>query len=137
MKGLYYKDLSEEQKVRAYNLMKLECSKVGWINRAFQLAWRDYKDNKFKYDGATFVRERSDEFWEVASFIHDWLNIIGYVGKKVDLYFIKIMIELNYGENIIFERCKWMQYTFFNVFWHKVKRNFKGNKIPDFLIIKQ
>ena len=84
----------------------------------------------FKYDGATFVKEHKNKFWEVASFIHDWLNVIGYVGKKVDLYFIKIMISLNYSENIIFERCKWMQFTWINKLRHKLKRTYISDSIP-------
>ena len=47
-----------------------------------------------------------------------------------DLYFIKIMIALNYGENIIFERCKWLQWTWINYFWHWLRGKKPKNKIP-------
>jgi len=134
MKGVYYKDLSPQEQAHAYKVMKAECSSTQWINDVFVIAWSDYVAGKFKYDGATFVQENKNEFWEVASFIHDWLNIIGYVGKQVDLYFIDIMIALNYPSNIIFERCKWMQWTWLNVLVHRIKRNFKGDKLPEFLI---
>ena len=135
-KGLYYKDLEEKDKEVIYVSLRSQVKKSKWIAIAFELSWKDYKNNKFKYDGATFVRENNNEFWEVASFIHDWLNIIGYVGKGVDLYFIKIMLELRYPENIIFERCKWMQWTFLNVFKHKINGNFVSSDIPNFLKTK-
>jgi hypothetical protein len=101
-----------------YNDLLSQCNGVEWIEFAFEQAWFSFKKDGWKYDGATFVREKNGNYWEVAAFIHDWLNMTGYVGKKVDLYFIKIMIALNYGENIIFERCKWMQWTGLNYFWH-------------------
>ena len=133
MKGLYHKDLSYKTSEYAYKTMFLECADVEWIKKAFNLAWTDYVNNKFHYDGATFVRENNNEFWEVASFIHDWLNVIGYVGKDVDIYFIDIMIELEYPTNIIFERSKWMQWTFLNVLIHKVRGNYISKEIPKYL----
>lgn len=134
MKGLYYKDLSPHQKIDAYDLMKSECNSVEWVNHVFELAWSDYAENKFKYDGATFVRENNNEFWEVASFVHDWLNITGYVGRDIDVYFIDIMIVLRYPTKLIFERCKWMQWTWVNVVIHKIKRDFISSKLPSHLI---
>lgn len=113
-----------------------QCNGVQWIEFALEHAWKDYKLLGFKYDGATFVREHNDNYWEVAAFIHDWMNHIGYVGKNVDLYFIQVMITLKYPTRIIFERCKWMQWTFLNVFYHKyIKRDFVADGIPYFLSI--
>ena len=116
-----------------FNLLINQCKGFKWIEEVFYLAWDSYKSDGWKYDGATFVQEQNNSYWEVAAFIHDYLNHIGYVGKKVDLYFIKIMIVLNYGENIIFERCKWMQYTFINFFWHWVRGKKPKNKLPYFI----
>lgn len=124
----YYKIKSPKN---IYDILHSQCKGIKSIEEAFILAWKSFKKEGWNYDGATFVRENKDKFWEVAAFIHDWLNQEGYVGKEVDLYFIKIMISLNYSVNIIFERCKWMQWTWLNVFWHKVKGNYKGNKIPN------
>ena len=136
MNRLNYTDLSNQEAEDIYNELKKQCNSVKWIEFSLSLAWNDYKRGRFDYDGATFVQEYNGNFWEVASFIHDWLNVIGYVGKQVDLYFIKIMIKLQYPENIIFERCKWMQYTFLNKLIHRIKRNFKGDKLPEILINK-
>ena len=132
MKGWYYKELTEKQKTLSYEYMKAECSLI-WIDKVFEEAWEAYTLNKFKYDGATFVRENRDIFWEVASFIHDWLNIIGYVGTVVDLYFLQIMFELDYPKSIQRERYKWMQWTFLNVLIHKVRGNYIGNTLPKHL----
>jgi hypothetical protein len=126
-------DLTEVEIKDIYNNLLSQCNGIEWIEQAFYFAWSDFKQGKFEYDGATFVIEVNNNFWEVAAFIHDWLNGIGYVGKAIDLYFIKIMIALNYSENRIFERCKWMQWTFLNVFWHKVKGTFKSKHLPYYL----
>jgi len=133
MIALYYANLTQDERNTIYWEMHSQCNGIAWIEDAFTKAWIDFGKGCFKYDGATFVQEHNDKFWEVASFIHDWLNMIGYVGKKVDLYFIKIMIQLDYSENIIFERCKWMQWTWLNKFRHKLKRTFIADKIPCYL----
>lgn len=135
MNGLYYTNLTQAEVNTIYWELHKQCNGIEWIEFAFNRAWIDFKKGLFKYDGATFVKENNFKFWEVASFIHDWLNILGYVGKKVDLYFIKIMIQLNYPENIIFERCKWMQWTWVNKLRHKIKRTFIADSLPDFLPI--
>lgn len=127
------KDLTYQELDNIYTDLLSQCNNIEWIKYAFQCAWKDFRNGKFSYDGATFVIENNNNFWEVAAFIHDWLNGLGYVGKDIDIYFIKIMIALNYSSNRIFERCKWMQWTFINVFWHKVKRTYKSNKLPQWL----
>lgn len=125
----YAKDYKLDELNQAYKSMKSECLEP-WVSKAFELAWRDFKANKFSYDGATFVQEVGDNYFEVAAFIHDWLNVMGYVGKEVDLYFIDVMRACKYPSNIIFERCKWMQYTWINVLLHRIKGNKTVNKIP-------
>ena len=124
----YYNIASIEQAF--YNEMISQCNGIKWIENAFKMAFESFKKHGWEYDGATFVREKDNKYIEVAAFIHDWLNQYGYVGKKVDLYFIKIMIALNYGENIIFERCKWMQYTWLNYFWHWLRMKQPNNDLP-------
>lgn len=125
------KNIDRNDLVPIYDKLKSQCNDVLWIEKYLNNAWVDFLRNKFSYDGATFVKEYNDEFWEVSAFVHDWMNGIGHVGKEVDLLFIKMMLELNYGENIIFERCKWMQWTFLNVIRHKLKRTFKSNRVPN------
>lgn len=110
-----------------------QCNGIKWIQDAFYMAFDSFKSEGWKYDGATFVRENNNSYWEVAAFVHDWLNNIGYVGKKPDLYFIKIMRDLSYSENIIFERCKWMQGTKLNYFWHWIRNKKPINDIPNIL----
>lgn len=104
------------------------------LRRLFNIVWRDFKDEKFKYDGATFVRERSDEtIFELASFIHDWLNSNGYVGKKIDDMFIDIMITLNYPKELIIKRYFLMRmFTWVNVLRHKyILKDYK-KELPDY-----
>jgi hypothetical protein len=113
-----------------------QCNGIAWIEKALFKAWESFELKGWNYDGATFVREHKNNYIEVAAFIHDWLNQIGFVGKKVDLYFIKIMIVLNYGESIIFERCKWMQYTGINYFWHWCRFKKPANDLPIYLKIQ-
>lgn len=130
--GLKYIHIGDPLAVKADLIT--QCKGITWIERALELAWEDYKLSGWIYDGATFVREHNDNYWEVAAFIHDWMNHIGHVGKDVDLYFINIMISLKYPTRIIFERCKWMQWTLFNVFYHKyIKRDFVSTGVPEIL----
>ena len=124
-------NLTYRQQIEIYQDMQNQCLGIAWVEKAFKEAWESFVADGWTYDGATFVQEYDGDFWEVAAFIHDWLNSIGYVGKKVDLYFIRLMIQLGYPENIIFERCKWMQWTWINVLNHKfIKRDFIANDLP-------
>jgi hypothetical protein len=128
-----YIDLSMQDDLSIYFQMRKQCKGISWVIAAFQEAYQDYEAGLFTYDGATFVREMDGNYWEVAAFIHDWLNGTGYVGKQPDLYFIKIMMALGYSENIVFERCKWMQWTFLNKIWHQVKGTFIADDLPETL----
>ena len=85
----------------------------------------DYETGKFSYDGATFVRERSISIFEVAAFIHDWRNSMGYVSKEIDKEMFDIMILLNYPIELIKERLFFTKFTFLNVWRHKLL----GNKL--------
>ncbi len=126
-----YKDITNHNEV--YIKLFTQCNNVEWIENALEQAWYSFFKDDWSYDGATFVREHKNEYWEVAAFIHDWLNSVGYVGKDIDLYFLEIMRQLKYSTRLIFERSKWMQFTFFNVFWHKIKGTYKSNKLPQFV----
>lgn len=119
-----------------YNQLANECGDHLWIRKAFEMAWADFAEGKFKYDGATFVAEQyEDSLWEVAAFIHDWLNSIGFIGKEPDIFFIEIMATLGYSSRKIFERAKWMQWTFFNKLRHKLKGTFVADAIPEAIAI--
>lgn len=131
-KNTSVQNLTQQELQDAYDFMHNEC-KGTWVEPVFLNAWNDYLNGVFKYDGATFVREVTDYFFECAAFIHDWLNSLGYVGKGVDIYFFDIMIALKYPTNIMFERNKWMQWTFFNTFWHKIKGTYISSDVPEYL----
>ncbi len=134
--NVHIDQIFEKEAERIYNDLLAQCKNIDWIEHAFLKAWDDFVNAEFSYDGATFVREHEDNFWEVAAFIHDWLNSMGYVGKGIDLYFLEIMRQLDYSTRLIFERSKWMQWTWLNVFNHKyIKRDFVSCEIPEYLKI--
>jgi hypothetical protein len=124
----YYQIKEVEEAV--YFLMLKQCNGLKWIEEAFFSAWDSFKSIGWKYDGATFVREMNNIFWEVAAFIHDWLNHSGFVGPQVDSYFMKIMIALKYDERIISERNRWMIFTFINYAWHWLRFRNPKNELP-------
>lgn len=130
--GLNYINVQHPEAI--YKAMIYQCNGIAWIENAFKMAWDSYQTDDWKYDGATFVREFEGNFWEVAAFIHDWLNVSGYVGRPIDRYFVKIMVHLQYPEGLILERCKWMQWTWLNVLNHKyIKRDFVSRELPNIL----
>jgi hypothetical protein len=117
-----------------YNKLLTQTKNIGWISKALDWAWESFKKDGWAYDGATFVREKNHQFWEVAAFIHDMLNEAGYVGRAVDLFFVEIMIALNYPAKEVRRRIVLMQFTFINVLWHKLRGTFKKNGLPEHLI---
>lgn len=129
IKSKYYKDFSEEELCIGYNSMIQELKllpKVHPIRKLFVKTWIDFKDGKFSYDGATFVKERfSHTIFEVAAFIHDWRNLNGYVGKEIDNEFMHIMTALNYKFKLIVDRWLFMRLTILNVLRHKIKGTYK------------
>lgn len=136
-KNRFYTDFSYTEIETGHQYMMSELRGLDFkhpIRTLFMLAWEDFKNNKFSYDGATFVRERSDEtIFELASFIHDWMNSKGYVGKKIDDMFIDIMITLNYPKELIIKRYFLMRmFTWVNVLRHKyILKDYK-KELPDY-----
>jgi len=84
----------------------------------------DFEAGKFSYDGATFVKERSKSLFEVAAFIHDWRNSMGYVSYKVDNELLEIMVVLAYDLKLIYWRYFLTRFTLINVFRHKIMHTF-------------
>jgi hypothetical protein len=131
-KSKFYKDFTTTEIAIGEAIMKSDL--VGLpqghiIRRLYRYAWESFKRNEWSYDGATFVREKySHSLFEVAAFIHDWRNSMGYVGAYVDNELIDIMICLNYPFKIIITRWFWMRLTFVNVIRHKIKKTYKTNK---------
>lgn len=77
--------------------MLQEVAFITWNHPLHKLLFKaiaDFEAGKFSYDGATFVRERSKSLFEVAAFIHDWCNAMGYVSYAVDREMFDIMIKL-------------------------------------------
>ena len=74
-KNRFYREFTYQEINYGNNFMMSEMMNLDFMHPVRSLhmrAWQDFKDNKFSYDGATFVRERSDEtIFELASFIHD------------------------------------------------------------------
>ena len=136
-KDRFYKDFTYQEISDGYSYMLSELEhlpKNHFLIRLFNIVWQDFKDNKFSYDGATFVRERCNEtIFELSSFIHDWLNSMGYVGKKIDDMFIDIMITLNYAKELIIKRYFLMRmFTWVNVLRHKyILKDYK-KELPDY-----
>lgn len=95
------------------------------IRTLFMYAWEDFKAGKFSYDGPTFVRSRFKSRWELASFLHDWRNSMGNVGRKVDNEMFSVMIALNYPIELIIHRWLFCRLTFVNVLRHRIKGTYK------------
>lgn len=107
-----------------------------WLCNLFSRAWRDFEGGKFSYDGATFVRERSEKtIFEVGAFIHDWLNSNGIVSYTADALMLRIMKILNYPKHLIFWRWFWTRFTLLNIIRHQIKGTYKG-KFPIEIILK-
>lgn len=136
-KDRFYKDFTPEELEIGYAYMMAELEHLPeshFLRILFNIVWRDFQDNKFKYDGATFVKERGKAtIFEVASIIHDWLNSLGYVGRKVDDMFIDIMITLNYPKELIIKRYFLMRmFTWVNVLRHKyILKDYK-KELPNY-----
>ena len=130
MKDRYFYniDLCEWQKGKVFMLSEVvHLTHTHPISILLIEAISDFEAGKFSYDGATFVRERSKSLFEVAAFIHDWRNSMGYVGKKVDQEMFDIMIVLNYDVKDIVLRYFLTKFTFINVIRHKIMHTFVGN----------
>jgi len=135
-KYIYQYSTEEWQKGKVFMLQEIYGLKhthpiVILLNKAIA----DFEAGKFSYDGATFVKERSKSLFEVAAFIHDWRNSMGYVGKQIDQEMFDIMNVLNYDAPLVFWRFFLTQFTFINVFRHKIMHTFVG-KTPNDLYKK-
>lgn len=133
-KNKYYKDFTFDELSIGHKMMYNEMqllSNTHFIRTLFHSAWEDFRNNKFKYDGPTFVRSRFKSIWEVAAFIHDWRNSNGFVGYKTDAEFFKIMIHLNYPMNLLIQRWFLTRLTFINIIRHKIinMKNFYLNNV--------
>lgn len=129
-KNKWYKDFSPEELNQAYWSMNREMNGLDFkhpIRTLFINAWEDFKAGKFSYDGPTFVRSRFKSIWELASFIHDWRNSNGNVGREVDNEFFSVMIALNYPLKLIIERWLLTRLTFLNVWRHRIKGTYNKN----------
>ena len=126
-----YSELSEGYSYMDSELRHLDLKHP--IRMILMLAKADFESEKFSYDGATFVKERTNEtVFEVAAFIHDWRNSMGYVSYKIDREFIDIMICLNYDWILIFERYLLTRFTFLNIIRHALKGTIK-KELPSYL----
>lgn len=122
-KSKYYNQFTAKEISVGYSFMQNELLSANASVKLldiFHLAWQDFYNNKFSYDGATFVKERSEfTLFEVPAFIHDWRNSNGYVGRKIDKEMLNIMSFLCYEAGFFESRIKWMMFTFINKLRHK------------------
>lgn len=128
-KNKWYKDFSPQELKQAYESMQKEMNGLDFkhpIRTLFMYAWEDFKAGKFSYDGPTFVRSRFKSIWELATFIYDWRNANGNVGREVDEEFFSIMIALNYPIKLIVERWFFTRFTFLNVWRHMIKGTYNN-----------
>jgi hypothetical protein len=131
-----YRDLSAQE---AYDMEQLLYEELRHLDKnhiiklLFEKALWDYKIGKWRYDGPTFAKAPKG-FWEVAAFIHDWRNSIGYVGYYIDNEMFDIMIYLNYPLFSVIQRYLLTRFTFLNMFRHWIKRRLK--KLKPTLIFK-
>ena len=134
----YIYEISQEEWIEGKNFMLLELQPYRWKLPIRLLLWKaisDYEAGKFSYDGATFVRERSSSLFEVAAFIHDWRNSMGYVSYAVDREMLDIMITLNYNLSLIKWRWFYTRFTFLNIVRHKILCTYVASKPEDLFLI--
>lgn len=101
------------------------------VRKLLQKAIRDFEAGKFSYDGATFVKERTNSMFEASAFIHDWRNSMGYVSYKVDREMLDIMILLDYNLSLINWRWFLTRFTIINIARHKILRSYVGSAPAD------
>lgn len=128
-KNKFYSDFSAEEIKQAYESMHSEMNGLDFkhpIRTLFMYAWEEFEAGMFSYDGPTFVRSRFKSRWELASFIHDWRNSNGNVGREIDKEFFSVMIALNYPIELIIQRWYFTRFTFINVWRHMLKGTYNN-----------
>lgn len=138
MKSRYIYELKHEEWKHGKEFMLQEIAFITWYHPLRNLLFKaiaDFESGKFSYDGATFVRERSKSVFEVAAFIHDWRNAMGYVSYAVDREMLDIMITLNYELPLIKWRWFYTRFTFLNIIRHKILRTYVGSKPNNLFLI--
>ncbi len=134
MKSRYIYQIPSEEWQHGKQFMLTELHPYRWRSEVRQLLYKaisDFESGKFSYDGATFVKERSESLFEVAAFLHDWRNSMGYVSYHVDREMLDIMITLNYNLNLIKWRWLLTRFTFLNIIRHKILCTYVGSKPDD------
>ena len=139
MRNRYIYDISLEEWNEGKTFMHCEIFGLGLkhpVRLLLRKAIVDFESGKFSYDGATFVKERSKSLFEVAAFIHDWRNAMGYVGKKIDQEMFDIMICLDYNLSLIKWRWILTQLTFLNIIRHRIMCSYLGANPDDLYLLK-
>ena len=138
MRNRYIYDISAQEWNEGKTFMHCEIFGLGLkhpVRLLLRKAIEDFEAGKFSYDGATFVKERSKSLFEVAAFIHDWRNAMGYVSYHVDQEMLDIMITLNYELPLIKWRWFYTRFTFLNIVRHKILSTYVGSKPNDLFLI--
>lgn len=136
----YYKDYTEIELLHGYNSMVRELDLLKENHLLFEVfneAWSKFCNNKWSFDGATFVNEKTNNtLFEVAAFLHDYRNSMGYVGYYIDNEMFTVMILLNYKFNDILKRYFFTRITFINILRHKyLLKDYKNEKPKNLITI--
>ena len=128
----YYNDFTKQQIIIGYNSMLDELVNLPETHKiitVYNEAWKSYISNEWSYDGATFVREKSNKtIFEVAAFIHDYRNSMGFVGYYIDSELFRVMKILKYKKSDIILRYILTRMTFLNVIRHKYNKSYRNDK---------
>ena len=68
---------------------------------------------------------------QVAAFLHDWRNAMGYVSKHVDQEMLAVMMLLYYPVHLIAWRYFLTRFTFLNKARHRILKTYLGDKPED------
>ncbi|MQP63368.1 hypothetical protein GFJ99_11745 [Flavobacterium sp. LMO6] len=126
--------VSPEEWEEGKQFMLSELHPYRWNSPIRKILWKaiaDFEAGKFSYDGATFVKERSSSLFEVAAFLHDWRNAMGYVSYQVDREMLDVMITLDYNLNLIKWRWFLTRFTFLNIIRHRIMFTYVSKKPSD------
>lgn len=138
-KNKFYSDFSKKELIdgKCFMLSQIEQVPLKYQSQLISLFyyyWHLFEKCKFKVDGATFVDEQKECFFNLWWFIHDGRNSEGYVGNKVDEEMLSIMILTDVPPIHFKQVIPLIRLTWFNKIRHILKFTYKW-KNPDNLIL--
>lgn len=139
MRNRYYSEFTEKQllEARVYMLEEIEQAPEEYQEKlmgVFFYYWKSFMNGKFTVDGATFIDEEKDSFFNIWWFIHDGRNSEGYVGNTIDNEMLDIMTLTNTPAKHFKQAVPLLKLTWLNVIRHFIKGTYK-RKNPTNLIV--